>query len=36
MAWVGLAVGKWAAYLAAAVLAAALVFEFYPRTRPPE
>ncbi len=36
MAWAGLAVGEWAAYLAAAVVLAALVFEFYPRVRPPE
>ena len=33
IAWTGLAVGPWAAYLAAPVLLAALVFEFYPRTR---
>lgn len=32
MAWAGLAVGPWAAYLAAAPLLAALVFELYPRT----
>ena len=33
IAWTGLAVGPWAAYLAAPVLLAALVLEFYPRTR---
>jgi hypothetical protein len=34
MAWAGLAVGEWAAYLAAAVLVAALIYEFYPRMQP--
>jgi hypothetical protein len=34
MAWTGLAVGEWAAYLAVPVVLAALVLEFYPRTRP--
>ena len=33
IAWAGLAVGAWAAYLAAAVVLAALLLEFYPRTR---
>jgi hypothetical protein len=33
LAWTGLAVGAWAAYLAAGLLLAALVFEFYPRGR---
>jgi O-antigen/teichoic acid export membrane protein len=34
MAWTGLAVGEWAAYLAAGVVLIALVYEFYPRMRP--
>lgn len=34
MAWTSLAVGPWAAYLAAGPLLAALVLELYPRTRP--
>ena len=34
MAWTGLAVGAWAAYLAAAVLVAAIIYEFYPRMQP--
>jgi hypothetical protein len=34
MAWAGLALGAWTAYLAAVPLLAALVLEFYPRTRP--
>jgi hypothetical protein len=33
LAWTGLAVGAWAAYLAAGLLLTALVFEFYPRGR---
>ncbi len=33
MAWAGLALGLWAVYLAAAPVLAALVLEFYPRTR---
>jgi hypothetical protein len=33
IAWAGLAVGAWAGYLAAPVVLAALVLEFYPRTR---
>jgi uncharacterized iron-regulated membrane protein len=33
MAWVGLAVGPWVAYMAAAPLLAALVVEAYPRPR---
>lgn len=32
MAWTGLALGPWTAYLAAAPAVAALVMEFYPRT----
>jgi len=36
MAGVGLAVGAWAAYLAAAVVMAALAFEFYPGPGPAE
>jgi len=35
MAWTGLAVGQWAAYLAVAVLITAVVYECYPRTQPP-
>lgn len=34
MAWTGLALGAWASILAAVVGVTALVFEFYPRTRP--
>jgi O-antigen/teichoic acid export membrane protein len=34
MAWTGLAVGAWAAYLGAAVVLAAMIYEFYPRVRP--
>lgn len=34
MAWAGLAVGAWAAILAAPVLLAAVVLEFYPHARP--
>ena len=34
VAWTGLALGAWAAYLAVPVVLAALVFEFYPRTGP--
>jgi hypothetical protein len=34
MAWTGLAVGEWAAYLGAAVVLAGAVYEFYPRMRP--
>lgn len=34
MAWAGLAVGPWLAYMAAAPLLAALVLEVYPRARP--
>lgn len=34
MAWTGLALGKWASIMAAVVGVAALVYEFYPRTRP--
>lgn len=34
MAWAGLALGAWTAYLAVAPLLAALVLELYPRTRP--
>jgi hypothetical protein len=34
MAWAGLAVGPWAAYLAAAPLLAALVLELYPPAEP--
>lgn len=34
MAWLGLALGEWVSVMAAAVGLAALVFEFYPRTRP--
>lgn len=34
MAWAGLAVGPWVAYMAAAPLLAALVLEAYPRPRP--
>jgi hypothetical protein len=33
MAWTGLALGAWVAYLAVAPVLAALVFEFYPRAR---
>lgn len=36
MAWIGLAIGEWVAYVAAAVLLIALIFEFYPRIRPSE
>lgn len=36
IAWAGLAIGAWTLYLAAAVVLAAVVFEFYPRLRPPE
>jgi hypothetical protein len=34
MAWIALAVGPWAAYLAAAPLLVALVLEVYPRASP--
>ena len=34
MAWLGLALGEWVSVAAAAAGLAALVFEFYPRTRP--
>lgn len=34
MAWTGLALGPWVAYMAAAPALAALVAEFYPRARP--
>ena len=34
MAWIALAVGPWAAYMAAAPLLVALVLEVYPRTSP--
>lgn len=34
MAWAGLALGPWVAYMAAAPALAALVAEFYPRARP--
>ncbi|HVT66615.1 MAG TPA: hypothetical protein VHF26_02620, partial [Trebonia sp.] len=34
VAWTGLAVGAWAAYMAVAALLAAAVLEFYPRDRP--
>jgi O-antigen/teichoic acid export membrane protein len=34
MAWTGLAVGAWAAYLGAAVVLAGIVYELYPRMRP--
>lgn len=34
MAWIGLALGPWVTYAAAAPLAAAIVAEFYPRERP--
>ena len=36
IAWTGLAIGAWTLYLAAAAVLAAVVFEFYPRIRPPE
>ena len=34
MAWTGLALGAWVAYMAVAPALAALVAEFYPRARP--
>ncbi len=34
MAWAGLGVGEWAAYLGAAVLVAAIIYEFWPRMQP--
>lgn len=34
MAWAALAVGVWAVWLAAPVLIAAVIYEFYPRTQP--
>lgn len=34
IAWTGLAVGEWAAFLAAPLLLTALIYEFYPRVRP--
>ena len=34
IAWAGLAVGEWAAFLAAPLLVTALIYEFYPRVRP--
>jgi hypothetical protein len=33
MAWTGLALGAWVAYMATAPVLAALIFEFYPRAR---
>jgi len=36
IAWTGLAIGAWTLYLAAAAVLAAVVFESYPRIRPPE
>ena len=34
MAWTGLAVGEWAAYLAVPVVLASVVLEIYPHARP--
>jgi hypothetical protein len=36
LAWLGVGIGGWTLYLAAAALLIACVYEFYPRIRPPE
>ncbi len=36
LAWLGVGIGGWMLYLAAAALLIACVYEFYPRIRPPE